>query len=50
MAKSKKKLKKNSLSYQTMQRQQSLEESQPYNIPGCFTDCPKNNNLYILIG
>ena len=30
---------------QTMQRQQLLEQSQPYNIPGNFTDCLDNENL-----
>ena len=30
---------------QTMQRQQSLEQSQPYNIPGNFTDYLNNENL-----
>ena len=30
---------------QTKQRQQSLEQSQPYNIPGNFTDYLNNENL-----
>ena len=30
---------------ETVQRQQSLEESQPYNITGKFTNCINKNNL-----